>query len=388
MTVSSTQGNTTQGVPGWVSASTTTDPLTVSVIIKALNEERHIAAAIESALAAIHGIDGEVILADSGSSDRTIEIARQYPIRVVRLNNTRERSCGVGAQLGFQYSCSSYLCLMDGDMRLQSDFVGCALEYLECNPTVAGVGGYIADRELSNLEFEQRTRRYDPDRLPGLVTRLNSSGVYRRSAIETIRYLTDRNLHGAEEFDLAARLHTQGWMLAKIDRHAIDHFGHSGNAYRLLVRRIATRNACATGEVVRAAIGRPHFWLIVKDRNTLLCLTIAVWWVAIACAPLLLSDQSAVLAALGLLLLSPIMLTSLRWRSLRRGLYSLTALNVYTLSFLPGFLRSRADPTRWIDSSIVHDSTARRHSCQRRDCSADAAELSGIREQYPNKVGA
>jgi hypothetical protein len=97
---------------------------------------------------------------------------------------------------------------MDGDMRLQRDFVGCALEYLECNPTIAGVGGYIADRELSNLEFEQRTRRYDPDRLPGPVTRLNSSGVYRRSAIESIRYLTDRNLHGAEEFDLAARLHT------------------------------------------------------------------------------------------------------------------------------------------------------------------------------------
>jgi hypothetical protein len=177
-------------------------------------------------------------------------------------------------------------------------------------------------------------------------------------------------------------------MLAKIDRHAIDHFGHGGNAYRLLLRRIATRNACATGEVVRAAIGRPHFWLVVKDRNTLLCLTIAVWWVAIACAPLLLSDQSAVLAALGLLLLSPIMLTSLRWRSLRRGLYSLTALNVYTLSFLPGFLRPRADPTRWIDSSIVHDRTARRQSSEQRDCSADATELSGVREQYPNKVSA
>ena len=43
---------------------------TVSIIIKALNEERHIAAAIESALAALGGIDGEVILADGGSRDR------------------------------------------------------------------------------------------------------------------------------------------------------------------------------------------------------------------------------------------------------------------------------------------------------------------------------
>ena len=44
----------------------------VSIIIKALNEERYIATAIESALIALAGLDGEVILADSGSSDRTI----------------------------------------------------------------------------------------------------------------------------------------------------------------------------------------------------------------------------------------------------------------------------------------------------------------------------
>lgn len=51
---------------------------TVSIIIKAFNEERHIAAAIESALAALVGVDGEVILADGASIDRTIAIAKAY----------------------------------------------------------------------------------------------------------------------------------------------------------------------------------------------------------------------------------------------------------------------------------------------------------------------
>ena len=63
----------------------------VTVIIKALNEERHIDAAIRSALAALAGIDGEVILSDSGSADRTVEIARQYPITILQLKNTAER---------------------------------------------------------------------------------------------------------------------------------------------------------------------------------------------------------------------------------------------------------------------------------------------------------
>ena len=63
---------------------------TVSVIIKVLNEQANIAAAIESALAAVTGLDGEVILADSGSTDRTLAIASDYPIRIVQLLDERE----------------------------------------------------------------------------------------------------------------------------------------------------------------------------------------------------------------------------------------------------------------------------------------------------------
>jgi glycosyltransferase involved in cell wall biosynthesis len=255
----------------------------VSIIIKALNEERHIAAAIESALAALDTIGGEVILADSGSRDRTIEIARRYPIKIGQLKNRDERSCGVGAQLGFQYSRGRYLCLIDGDMRLHADFLPAALEFLGQNPTVGGVGGFVIDRDIANLEFEQRNKRHDPDGRAGPVTRLNGCGVYRRAAIEAVGHLTDRNLHGGEELDLGARLHARGWTLAKLDRPAVDHHGHTGNAYLLLLRRIVTRNSFATGEMVRAAIGRPHFWFAVgNDNGCLLALLVAGWWVTIA----------------------------------------------------------------------------------------------------------
>jgi glycosyltransferase involved in cell wall biosynthesis len=330
--------------------------VTVSVIIKALNEERHIAAALESALAALQGIVGEVILADGGSRDRTIELARRYPIKIVQLNNIEDRSCGAGAQLGYQYSSGRYLFLMDGDMQLHGGFLQPALELLEENSAVAGVGGLVIDREVSNLEFEQRTKRYDPDAPVGPVTRLHSCGLYRRSAIESIGYVTDRNLHGGEELDLGARLHAKGWTLARIGVLAVDHYGHTGNAYRLLLRRVATRNAFATGELFRAAIGQPYFWHVVsKDKNTLLCLIVAGWWAAMAGASFLLSGFAAVIAIVGLFLL-PIAAMSLRWRSVRLALYSVAAWNVYAASFLPGFLRSRVSPTSWIDSTILQSS--------------------------------
>jgi glycosyltransferase involved in cell wall biosynthesis len=329
--------------------------ITVSIIIKALNEERHIAAAIESAQAALDTTEGEIILADSGSTDRTIEIARRYPIRIVQLANRAERSCGIGAQLGFQYSRGRFLCLIDGDMRLHRDFLPAVLAVLKESATVAGVGGLVIDREIANMEFEQRNNRRDPDRRAGPVTRLNGCGVYRRSAIESIGHLTDRNLHGAEELDLSARLHARGWTLARLDRPAVDHYGHTGNAYLLLLRRIVTRNSFATGELVRAAIGRPHLWFAVSnDNGCLLSLLVAAWWVAIAAVPFVWSGRTALLAIATVALL-PVAAMSLRWRSVRLGLYSVAAWNVYALSFLPGFLRSRVSPAGWIDSRVLAD---------------------------------
>jgi glycosyltransferase involved in cell wall biosynthesis len=330
--------------------------VTVSIIIKALNEDRHIAAAIESAMAALIEVDGEIILADGGSDDRTIEIAGKYPVTIVQLNRINDRCCGSGAQLGFQYSNGRYLLLMDGDMRLHKGFLPTALDFLDQNPHLAGVGGNIVERSISNLEYEQRKKRFDPDRRPGRVTRLNCSGVYRRSSIESIGYLTDRNLHGAEEFDLSARLHARGWGLARIDYPAVDHYGHTGSAYRLLFRRMATRYSFAPGELLRAAIGRPHFWFIVgKEHIWLLFGGVIAWWAALVLTPLVLTGWRAALAG-SLLFLLPFGVMSLRYRSISRGLYAVTAWNVYTVSFFPGFVRSRISPLSWIESTVLKNS--------------------------------
>src|SRR5690606_22041991 len=92
--------------------------LTVSVIIKTLNEEKKIAATIESALAAVEATGGEVIVADSGSRDRTVEIAARYGVVVAQIEPPAQPSCGIGPQLGYQYSRHPFLCLLDGDMIL------------------------------------------------------------------------------------------------------------------------------------------------------------------------------------------------------------------------------------------------------------------------------
>lgn len=329
----------------------------VSIVIKALNEERHIATAIESALAALDGLSGEVILADSASTDRTVEIAKKYPIKIVRMNRIEDRSCGAGGQLGYQYSRGEYVCVTDGDMRLYRGFLTAAVRYLEQHPKVAGVGGIIVECEKDSFEYVKRAASDDPNRRPGEVARLDCGGVYRRAAIEAVGYLTDRNLHGAEELELGARLRAEGWTLARIDRPSIDHYGHAGNAFRLLRRRWKSRIAFGTGEVLRAALGRPYCGQLLRQvqRNLLLLAAVHAWWLCLLATPSIAGATSAAAGMVVALGLFPFVAMAARCRSISLGVYSVAAWNVYALGIWPGFLQRRIDPVEWIDSTVVRD---------------------------------
>src|SRR5438552_3673801 len=102
----------------------------LSVIIKTFNEEDKIAACLASVQEATRRYPTQIIVADSRSEDETVVIARQFGTNVVTLAPSEPRGCGVGAQLGFQYSSGHYVLLMDGDMRLDPAFLPEALRAL------------------------------------------------------------------------------------------------------------------------------------------------------------------------------------------------------------------------------------------------------------------
>ena len=58
--------------------------MTTSIVIRACNEEKHIAQLLEG-IAHQSLKDVEIILVDSGSTDCTLEIASRYPIHVVQI---------------------------------------------------------------------------------------------------------------------------------------------------------------------------------------------------------------------------------------------------------------------------------------------------------------
>lgn len=317
----------------------------VSIGIKALNEEKHIAASLASAVAAVAPFGGEVILADSGSTDRTLDIARQFPVRIVQLANRAERSCGAGAQLAFQHARGDYFYLLDGDMVLDPAFLPAGIAFLEADPAMAAVGGRVQECNTVGEEFQIRANAVAKDRnwLPGEVDRLDCGGLYRMAALRDVGYFADRNLHAFEEFELGARLQSKGWKLARIDCAAVDHYGHTIGGYRLIWKRIKSGYSGAPGEVLRGAVGRAHLPLVLRRLSHIrVGFAVITWWLLLLASLFLPYAPWTTLA----LLLAPLAFLSFRRRSLRLGLYSLVVWNVSSWGLIAGFFRRRTRPER------------------------------------------
>lgn len=325
--------------------------MAVSIIIKTLNEEKHIASTLERALAGLPGGTGEVIVADSGSTDRTAEIVSRYPATMVQIVRPARPSCGIGGQLGFQYARHDFICLLDGDMDLDPTFLSEAIEYLQAHPDVAGVTGHVEEMNLANLEFTRRVTRNAPENRVGEVDRMNGGGVYRRAAIESIGYLTDRNLHGYEEFDLGIRLRSAGWRLVRLDRRFVRHYGHVDNSYRLLVRRWRNKYLFGIGELLRAAVGRPYFRQMLKELPEIRLWALVLAWIAFSLLLLLFVPQKllALAVIVGMFALVTLAM-SLRKGSLAMGAYSVVAWLFHAAALPAGFLRPRVDPRAWVES--------------------------------------
>ncbi len=333
------------------------NPCHVSIIIKALNEEECIAATLESALRAVQVVGGEVILADSCSTDRTVDIARDYPVRVVQLVHADERCCGVGPQLGYQSARGEFLYLVDGDMQLVDGFLEQALSFMRNHPDIAGVGGRVLEMNLDGLEYQRRHEQWTQVK-SGAAGRLDCGGLYRHSAIETVGYFSDRNLHSYEEFDLAARLRTRGWGLWRLPIDAVSHYGHDTPPYQLLFRRWRSRYLCGLGELLRASASGPRQRLLLafqEIRELRLYTAVLMWWAVLLALLWLPASATSRIFAVTTLLLAPLALMTWRKRSLERGLYAVIAWCFNAAGMVRGLLKKPRFSQPIADSRLLQD---------------------------------
>jgi len=327
------------------------DAVKVSIVIKALNEEEYIENSIRSALAAIECIGGEVILAGSISTDNTVGIARQFPVTIVQLKNIEDRRCGAGPQLGYQLARGQYVYILDGDMEMDPDFLPVAIEAMENDPELGGVGGLVDEQSSASYQFRGRKRRKS-EGIPGEVKWLDMGGLYRRQALEQVHYFSNRNLHAYEEQDLGLRLKHAGWNLCRLPVRSVLHHGYSEGNWVLLKRRWRSRYLDGGGEILRTSLGKSYFRDIAwQQKHLFVGLGL---WVGLIAGLLLLPFTSWPLVATGLLLVALVTIRASRIGSLSDAIFAQVVWQVTSLAMVRGFLASSVDPRKPIEKVVLN----------------------------------
>lgn len=322
----------------------------VAIVIKALNEEKHIKKSVESAVKAVEPFSGIVILADSGSTDKTLDIASLYPIHIVQLANRNERCCGIGAQLGYQFLDCDYVYILDGDMEIDTSFLSAAIAHLEHNPKLGGVAGMVEEFGGGNYEFESRKAQSD-GRVMGIQNELDMGGLYRGSALKAIGYMTNRNLHSYEEKELGLRVREAGYLLERINIPAIKHYGKTDDSISLLWKRWKSHHIDGPGEWMRANVGNARFFHIAFMFKQFWLVVFS--WALIVAGVLLLPFSSAVFVFS--LCVQLIFVLRFLWKnkSMKNGLIGYLNINFYAAGMLRGLSVPHKDPASNIDYLII-----------------------------------
>ncbi len=110
----------------------------ISIIIPVLNEQAH----LEKTLASVTGLPGvEVIVSDGGSRDESVQIARNYGVKVVNTPPGRARQMNTGAKV----ATGTILLFLHGDTVLPAGFQNYVTTALAENGVVGGAFRFAID---------------------------------------------------------------------------------------------------------------------------------------------------------------------------------------------------------------------------------------------------
>lgn len=210
-----------------------------SIVIRAKNEERDIGETLERAFAQVGVPDFEVIVVDSGSTDRTLEIVRRFPVKLIEIpprSFTYGRSLNIGVRAAtgeFVVSLSAHS--LPADTQWLVNLIGPFAD-----PTIGGVYGRELPRDNATV-FElfgmwlsgvtsTRPRRQEMDMMFS-----NRNGAFRRGLV--LEHPFDEQIPGAEDLAWADWIQQNGWAVYYEPAAAVYH-SHGESLPRLL-RRIA-----------------------------------------------------------------------------------------------------------------------------------------------------
>jgi hypothetical protein len=208
----------------------------VSVITALYNYERHIAAALESA-AGSRDVDLELIVVDDGSSDGSRAAAAAWmrsreDIPALLVRHPVNRGLGAARNTALDFARGELVFVLDADNEVYADGVGRLVHTLDQAPDAVFAWGLLEVFTDAGPTGLQSVFPWDPERFKTGNYIDAMALIRRRWLVENGGYVTDRRLHGWEDFDLWTRVAERG--------------GHGVHLTQVVARYRSTRHSMLT----------------------------------------------------------------------------------------------------------------------------------------------
>jgi len=327
----------------------------LTVVIIGRNEEQFIGGAIESVLKAQSRIPGlEVIFADSASTDRSIEIAKQYPIRILQLKKEWPLCVAAGRYIGYLHSHGEYVFFQDGDSEAEADWLVQAVAFMDSHPEYGAVAG-VLDEEYVDAQGNHgggAPNVFDQDLTKPVCDCKNLGGLalYRRRAME-LAGPVNPYLPTAEDHELCMRIRNAGFKVARIEGRMAIKFTENRETIREILRRSRTK-MYDYGAVIRHAALYGGAFQFCLDAIPFVVTSAATAIFFLVVTPLAgyFGKLWVVLALAGLLGLAQV----IRKGGLHGAGLSMAVRSVSTYRTILSYLRTRPKPIKDYPTDVIH----------------------------------
>jgi glycosyltransferase involved in cell wall biosynthesis len=200
-------------------------PASASILIRTKNEARRLDDCLEAVFSQ-EGVAFEVVVLDSGSTDRTVEIARRFPVRLLTIH-PEEFTYGYALNVGFEAALHPYLVSLSGhSIPLHRRWLANLLRHFR-DPLVAGVSGPEVNRWNPASPARAITLTQDNFLADPTFGFSNFNAAMRREAWERLPF--HEALPGGEDKEWAWRMVERGATII-IDCEAAVHHEHQETA--------------------------------------------------------------------------------------------------------------------------------------------------------------
>lgn len=334
--------------PGGIHWYTTEgQPVTdLSVVLISRNQEWNIARLIESVLEGTCSVlSKEIVLVDSASTDKTMVIARNYPISILRLRPDQRLTPPAGRYAGYGFTSGELVLFLDGDMELCNEWLENASAVMETMPNVAVVTGPLIDLPMttrtSNAEdCKGSTHEYRTEE----VLQPGGAAMYRRSVLEQVGTFNPW-FYSEEEPELSLRIRHAGFQILRIEQPIAYHYSSSIHSISTLVRRWRRNLYLGMGQGMRWHVGTDLFWPYVRERGFGCIPGMALLVGLFSFAFSFMRDQWIWLGSWALLMATIIVVFGYRKRNLYQAICSLVKRLLIIDGTLRGFLLKPRRPS-------------------------------------------